>query len=243
MEISKLDNDYEMALNMSIADTYEGSGTFDQIVDVLSPREESESNLVSAESAVIAEKPAAFQNTPPVLFGGQQYKGKPYAKANSSSAPSREIDQDKRLAALCRPAEASETEERVESVERRVESVERSEKEKEGDKEKERDARALKCLQALKKLPSEQLHAVAKTLHTYISNLARNPMEEKYHRINTENKNFIATVAPHEDALELLKVCGFKGEDGSLVMDYAFMKSKGSFLWGIVAKIEVLMNK
>eukprot|EP00397_Hematodinium_sp_SG-2012_P013057 GEMP01013249.1.p1 GENE.GEMP01013249.1~~GEMP01013249.1.p1 ORF type:complete len:663 (+),score=158.27 GEMP01013249.1:81-2069(+) len=111
---------------------------------------------------------------------------------------------------------------------------------KDKEKEKERETKARQCLQSMKKLPADQLQAAMKTLHAYISNLAKNPMDEKFHRINMENKNFASTVAPHEDAIALLMLCGFQKEGVFLVMDQAFIKSKGSFLWSVLSKVDVL---
>jgi len=108
------------------------------------------------------------------------------------------------------------------------------------DEGAEKEAKVLRCLQNLKKLPPAEAQAAVKTLHAYISNLAKNPMDIKFHKINTENKNFASTVAKHQDAITLLKLCGFQQEGSFLVMDEGFMKSKGSFLWNIVAKLDFL---
>jgi len=108
------------------------------------------------------------------------------------------------------------------------------------DEEAEKHANVLRCLQNLKKLPPADLQAALKTLHAYISNLAKNPMDTKFHRINMENKNFSSTVARHQDAITLLKLCGFQQEGSFLLMDEGFMKSKGPFLWNILAKVDFL---
>jgi len=115
-------------------------------------------------------------------------------------------------------------------------------KEKEGVKneDKEKEAKALRCLQTLRKLEPKQREAVVKTLHAYISNLAKNPLDTRFHKINTENKNYMATIAPHAACLELLELCGFRRKGTFLIMDEAYMKSKGAFLWNVLAKVDVI---
>jgi len=109
--------------------------------------------------------------------------------------------------------------------------------------EKDREAHVLRCLQTLRKTLQPKVQAweaAIKTLHAYISNLAKNPLDTKFHKINTENKNFEASISPHAACLELLHLIGFRKEGSFLVMDEAFMKSKGVFLWNVLAKVDLL---
>jgi len=116
------------------------------------------------------------------------------------------------------------------------------EKERVKNEDKEKEAKVLRCLQTLRKLEPREREAVVKTLHAYISNLAKNPLDTRFHRINTENKNFMATIAPHAACLELLELCGFRREGTFLKMDEGYMKSKGVFLWNVLAKVDILRN-
>jgi hypothetical protein len=65
-----------------------------------------------------------------------------------------------------------------------------------------------------------------KTLGTYIRNLANNPHEQKYQRINTENAAFQKRVAVFEGSLAVLTACGFTEVGAALVVDSDFLKTK-----------------
>jgi len=56
------------------------------------------------------------------------------------------------------------------------------------------------------------------TLKLYLGNAKANPDDPKYHKLKKENKAFSERVAPFPEALELLRVCGFKD-----TVDPAFM--------------------
>jgi len=81
------------------------------------------------------------------------------------------------------------------------------------------------------------------TLRTYISNLAKSPKEPKFQRINCENNAFRNRVAPYEGALAVLKACGFAEANGALVVQEAFIKSKGSRLFDALAKVDVMLDQ
>lgn len=80
------------------------------------------------------------------------------------------------------------------------------------------------------------------TLHAYVSNVAKFPLEPKYHRINTENKNYKATLGQHQSCEDLLALIGFQREGTFLVMDATFVKNKGSFVWEVLAKVDFLRS-
>merc|ERR1740123_919907 len=54
------------------------------------------------------------------------------------------------------------------------------------------------------------------TLRIYINNLARNPHESKFQRINCNNNGFRTKVAAFEGATDVLLACGFKEEGSEL---------------------------
>lgn len=83
------------------------------------------------------------------------------------------------------------------------------------------------------------------TLQKYISNLASNPSEVKFQRINCQNQAFQTRVAAFEGAVDVLSACGFStAEDGeSLVVGPEFLKSKGSRLFDALTKINVLVDQ
>jgi len=81
-----------------------------------------------------------------------------------------------------------------------------------------------------------------KTLCVYIENLARNPHEPKFQRINCENKAFQTRVAAYDGAVEVLLACGFEEESGALFVGEEFVKSKGSRLWDALAKLKVMRD-
>lgn len=56
-----------------------------------------------------------------------------------------------------------------------------------------------------------------KTLEKYIDNLAQNPHEAKFQRINCENPSFQSRVAVFDGAIDVLRACGFTKEGAQLV--------------------------
>lgn len=82
------------------------------------------------------------------------------------------------------------------------------------------------------------------TLRTYINNLALNPHEAKFQRINTENAAFQKRVAGFEGARAVLIACGFEEqEDGTLAVPSTFVKTKGSKLFDALAKVDVVLDQ
>lgn len=83
-----------------------------------------------------------------------------------------------------------------------------------------------------------------KTLHTYISNLAKDPTEPKFQSINCQNAAFIARVGEYDGADAVLKAIGFVARgDGQMVIEPDFAKSKGPYMWDALAKIDVLIKE
>ncbi|CAE7284767.1 ubxn-6 [Symbiodinium natans] len=81
------------------------------------------------------------------------------------------------------------------------------------------------------------------TLHAYISNLAKNPQESKFHSINCQNGNFRSRVASLEGGIAVLEACGFVAVDEKLCVDPDFMRSKGPKLWDALSKVSVLLEQ
>mmetsp|Transcript_86484 Transcript_86484/g.267760 ORF Transcript_86484/g.267760 Transcript_86484/m.267760 type:complete len:255 (+) Transcript_86484:79-843(+) len=81
------------------------------------------------------------------------------------------------------------------------------------------------------------------TLRVYINNLARNPHDPKFQRINCDNNAFRTRVAAFEGATAVLIACGFQEEEGALVVGPDFVKTKGSRLWDALAKVDVMIEQ
>eukprot|EP00401_Gymnodinium_catenatum_P079938 CAMPEP_0117575262 /NCGR_PEP_ID=MMETSP0784-20121206/62105_1 /TAXON_ID=39447 /ORGANISM="" /LENGTH=329 /DNA_ID=CAMNT_0005374305 /DNA_START=33 /DNA_END=1022 /DNA_ORIENTATION=+ len=154
----------------------------------------------------------------------------------------------KRLQAEIRQREAREAEElhreRAEAEARRLlESTQSSSSKAEEKKSDE----VVSALVALRKRYIDQdpagLLTCLKTIRTYVNNLARNPQEAKYQRINCENSAFRTRVAAFEGSLAVLTACGFQQEDGILAVGADFVKTKGSKLWGVLAKVDVMISQ
>lgn len=81
------------------------------------------------------------------------------------------------------------------------------------------------------------------TLRVYINNLARNPHDPKFQRINCDNNAFRNRVVAFEGASAVLLACGFQEEAGALVVGPDFVKTKGSRLWDALAKVDVMIEQ
>jgi len=129
---------------------------------------------------------------------------------------------------------------------REREEAELKRKEAEGGGVREPDpvVNALQALrrQHLKRDPAA-LATCLQTLHAYISNLAKNPQESKFHSINCQNSNFRSRVAALEGGIEVLQACGFVAVDEKLCVDPDFMKSKGPKLWDALSKVALLLEQ
>jgi len=89
----------------------------------------------------------------------------------------------------------------------------------------------------------EGLVTCLKTLKSYLSNLANNPHEAKFQRINCENNAFTTRVAPYEGAVDVLIGCGFERDGSSLAVPADFAKTKGSRVWDLLAKVDFLIEQ
>lgn len=101
----------------------------------------------------------------------------------------------------------------------------------------------LALLRRYKETDPSGLATCLRTMRTYVDNLARNPLEPKFQRINCDNSAFKTRVAAYEGATAVLIACGFREEEGALAVDSEFAKSKGPRLWDALAKIEVVLNQ
>jgi len=117
---------------------------------------------------------------------------------------------------------------------------------KAGGKEAVGDATA-QALMALRRRYIESdpdgLATCLETLRTYVSNLARQPHEVKFQRINCENAAFQKRVGNFEGAIEVLTSCGFVQEVGCLAVGPDFVKTKGSRMWDVLRKLEVMTEQ
>lgn len=102
---------------------------------------------------------------------------------------------------------------------------------------------ALMALRSRYKQDPEGLATCLQTLRTYINNLAKNPQEPKFQRINCENAAFKNRVGTFEGSLAVLQACGFEQDGSTLVVGEAYLKSKGPRLFDAVAKLDVLIDQ
>lgn len=83
-----------------------------------------------------------------------------------------------------------------------------------------------------------------KTLRIYLSNIASNCAEKKYHKIKTTNKVFSEKVAPVPESLELLAVVGFeKSELEPEVIEIETSVADGYLCSQAVQYIDVILNQ
>ena len=83
-----------------------------------------------------------------------------------------------------------------------------------------------------------------KTVRIYLSNIASNCAEKKYHKIKTTNKVFSDKVAPVPEALELLAVVGFeKSEQEPEVVEIKTSVADGYLCSQAVQYIGVILNQ
>ncbi|CAE7026781.1 UBXN6 [Symbiodinium sp. CCMP2592] len=179
-------------------------------------------------------KPAKQPGPKPAPAASQGSVATPKAESEAAM-PSKEATAADRFAAH----EESE-------LRREREEAELKRKEAEGGGVREPDpvVNALQALrrQHLKRDPAA-LATCLQTLHAYISNLAKNPQESKFHSINCQNSNFRSRVAALEGGIEVLQACGFVAVDEKLCVDPDFMKSKGPKLWDALSKVAVLLEQ
>jgi hypothetical protein len=111
-------------------------------------------------------------------------------------------------------------------------------------KEKEADELA-SALVALKKRYQDSdavgLLTCLQTLRKYVDNLAQNPVEPKFQRINTENASFQKKVAAFDGAIAVLKACGFREDGNQLAVESDFARSKTSTLWNALTKVDLII--
>jgi len=91
---------------------------------------------------------------------------------------------------------------------------------------------------------AQALAACLSALRAYIGNLAKNPQDPKFQRINVENSAFKTRVAALEGGVAVLLACGFEpDETGALVVGEAFIKSKGPKLFSALDKLNVMLDQ
>jgi len=81
------------------------------------------------------------------------------------------------------------------------------------------------------------------TVRLYVDNLAQNPQEPKFQRINRDNSSFKSRVASLEGGEDVLKACGFREAEGgsALVVDGA--RANGVKLRETLSKIDVAIEQ
>merc|ERR1712013_873329 len=80
-----------------------------------------------------------------------------------------------------------------------------------------------------------------KTIRAYIDNLAQNPMEPKFQKINKENAAFKTRVQPFDEAVAVLQACGFRDEGSQLTIDPDIPRAKCTALKDVLTKVDLLM--
>mmetsp|Transcript_27805 Transcript_27805/g.73442 ORF Transcript_27805/g.73442 Transcript_27805/m.73442 type:complete len:751 (-) Transcript_27805:356-2608(-) len=133
----------------------------------------------------------------------------------------------------------------------RREAFEAEERKREAERtlapEEKKEDDVVTALLALRKKYRETdpkgLATCLQTLRTYINNLARNPHEPKFQRINCDNNAFRQRVAGFEGAIGVLLACGFEEDGSALAVPQVFIKSKGPKLFDALAKVDVMLNQ
>jgi len=133
----------------------------------------------------------------------------------------------------------------------RRETLEAEERKRETERslapEEKKEDDVVTALLALRKKYKETdpkgLATCLQTLRTYINNLARNPHEPKFQRINCDNNAFRQRVAGFEGATGVLLACGFEEDGSALAVPQAFIKSKGPKFFDALAKVDVMLNQ
>lgn len=175
-------------------------------------------------------------------------------EAAALAAASREKAAQEAAAEEARRAQADEAEmrrqaERAEALRREAAEAEarRQEAEKASQPEEREVDELVRALVSLRKRYKDQdtqgLVTCLTTLKAYINNLAKNPSDSKFQRINMENGAFRNRVAPYDGAIAVLNACGFEQEDGALVVGQAYLKSKGPKLFDALTKVDVIINQ
>ncbi|CAE8617502.1 unnamed protein product [Polarella glacialis] len=136
----------------------------------------------------------------------------------------------------------------AEALRREREEAEQRRREAEAPAEAQREPDGVvSALQALWRLHHKSdpagLCACLQTLRSYIGNLAKNPSDQKFQRINCENGHFLAKVANIQGATAVLEACGFVPDGSSLVVCSDFLKSKGPKLWDALSKVDVILDQ
>lgn len=114
------------------------------------------------------------------------------------------------------------------------------------NKKKEADE-VVQALVALRKryieLDPNGLATCLKTLRAYVNNLAKNPQEVKYQRINCENNAFRTRIAAFDGAVAVLTAIGFQQqEDGALAVNADFVRTKGFHLSNVLTKVDIMIG-
>lgn len=136
--------------------------------------------------------------------------------------------------------------ERQEAEERRRADAEAAERDRTAQQGKADEVvQALNELRSRHRVPEELegLHTCLKTVRAYVSNLAKNPQEAKFQKINRTNNAFSTRVEPFPEAIAVLMAVGFVEEGDQLVVPPAYIKSKGPRLWDALAKIDVVLDR
>jgi len=166
--------------------------------------------------------------------------------AESALAQQRAAEQAAAQAAASEEAERFAARE-AEELRREREEAEMRRREAEAPAEEQREVDpVVQALQGLRRLHLKRdpaaLAVCLQTLRTYISNLASNPQEPKYQRINCENAAFRAKVSALEGAVTVLEACGFEQEGSTLQVSSEFLKAKGPKLFDALSKVDVLLE-
>ena len=89
---------------------------------------------------------------------------------------------------------------------------------------------------------SESVKNALSLLRVYLANIESNSAEKKYHKIKVSNKNFAEKVAPVNEAMEILKVCGFEPDATGEFIEIKSSIADGWLCGQAVKYIDVIMN-
>eukprot|EP00931_Biecheleriopsis_adriatica_P067053 TRINITY_DN4125_c0_g1_i1.p1 TRINITY_DN4125_c0_g1~~TRINITY_DN4125_c0_g1_i1.p1 ORF type:complete len:599 (+),score=161.54 TRINITY_DN4125_c0_g1_i1:69-1865(+) len=213
-------------------------------------RQAAEAALAQQRAAKQAEEERARHAAEAAL--AQQRAAKQAEEERARQAAESALAQQRAAEQAAAQAAASEEAERfaareAEELRREREEAEMRRREAEAPAEEQREVDpVVQALQGLRRLHLKRdpaaLAVCLQTLRTYISNLASNPQEPKYQRINCENAAFRAKVSALEGAVTVLEACGFEQEGSTLQVSSEFLKAKGPKLFDALSKVDVLLE-
>ena len=90
--------------------------------------------------------------------------------------------------------------------------------------------------------PSETVRNTLSLLRMYLGNIESNSAEKKYHKIKVSNKNFSEKIAPVDEAMDILKVCGFEPDSTGESIEIKTSIADGWLCGQAIKYIDVILN-